>query len=61
MSHAADQGMYVPPEITMFEELFRKKIADWDLAEQPEILAVGNSFWVGVHLRLVCCSRSAAR
>jgi predicted nuclease of restriction endonuclease-like RecB superfamily len=46
VSHAADQGMYEPPEIAMFEELFRKKIADWELAEQPEILPVGNGFWV---------------
>jgi predicted nuclease of restriction endonuclease-like RecB superfamily len=30
----------------MFEELFKKKIADWELAEQPEILPAGNGFWV---------------
>jgi predicted nuclease of restriction endonuclease-like RecB superfamily len=46
VSHAADQGMYEPPEIAMFEELFRKKIADWELAEQPDILSVSNGFWV---------------
>lgn len=45
VSHAADHGMYAPPEIAMFEELFRKKIADWELTEQPEILAAGNGFW----------------
>jgi len=46
VSHAADQGMYEPPEIAMFEDLFRKKIADWELAEQPDILPVINGFWV---------------
>jgi uncharacterized protein len=46
VSHAADQGMYEPPEIAMFEELFKKKITDWELAEQPEILPAGNGFWV---------------
>jgi predicted nuclease of restriction endonuclease-like RecB superfamily len=41
-----DQGQYVPPELAMFVELFRKKIADWDLAEEGEIFRLGNHFWV---------------
>ncbi len=41
-----DQGQYVPPELGMFVELFRKKIADWELAEEGEIFRLGNHFWV---------------
>ncbi len=46
VSHSADSGMYVPPELAMFLELFRKKIVDWDIVEESEILPLGDSFWV---------------
>jgi len=45
-SHAADSGMYVPPELGMFAELFRKRIKDWDLVEETEVLPLGSGFWV---------------
>jgi hypothetical protein len=38
--------MYVPPELAMFAELFRKKVADWDLTEEVEVIPLGNGFWV---------------
>src|SRR5262249_28985746 len=31
VSHLTDTGMYVPPELAMFTELFRKKIDDWEI------------------------------
>jgi predicted nuclease of restriction endonuclease-like RecB superfamily len=46
VSHYADTGTYVPPEVAMFAELFRKKIADWDIAEQTSVLRLGDGFWV---------------
>jgi predicted nuclease of restriction endonuclease-like RecB superfamily len=46
VSHQADTGMYVPPELAMFVELFRKKVADWDISEEAGLLPLGNSFWV---------------
>jgi len=46
ITHAADTGMYVPPELAMFVELFRKKITGWDIAEETDILPLGNSMWV---------------
>jgi predicted nuclease of restriction endonuclease-like RecB superfamily len=46
VSHRADTGTYVPPEIAMFVELFRKKIADWEIAEQTSVLRLGDGFWV---------------
>src|SRR5262249_11126520 len=46
ISHAADTGMYVPPELAMFVELFRKKISGWDITEETDILPLGNSMWI---------------
>ena len=45
VSHYPDQGMYTPPELAMFVELFRKRVADWDLVEEPEVLPLGDGFW----------------
>jgi predicted nuclease of restriction endonuclease-like RecB superfamily len=46
VSHALDSGVYVPPELAMFVELFRKRIADWELIDETEIFPVGSGFWV---------------
>ena len=46
VSTARDSGQYVPPELGMFVDLFRKKVRDWDLTEEGEIFRVGNHFWV---------------
>jgi predicted nuclease of restriction endonuclease-like RecB superfamily len=46
VSHAPDSGMYVPPELGMFVELFRKRVADWELSEEAEIYPLGSGFWV---------------
>src|SRR5579871_1347604 len=46
VSHYADTGTYVPPEVAMFVALFRKKITDWDIAEETEVRRLDNGFWV---------------
>lgn len=46
VSHHLDRGMYVPAELTMFVELFRKRIEAWELVEETEVYAVGSGFWV---------------
>lgn len=46
VSHQPDTGMYVPPELGMFADLFRKKIAGWEIADETEILPLDKSFWV---------------
>jgi predicted nuclease of restriction endonuclease-like RecB superfamily len=46
VSHLPDFGGYVPPELGMFVELFRKRIEAWDLVEETEIFPLGNGFWV---------------
>jgi predicted nuclease of restriction endonuclease-like RecB superfamily len=46
VSHYADTGMYVPAELQMFVDLFRKRIVDWDLADETEAIPLGGSFWI---------------
>jgi uncharacterized protein len=46
VSHYADTGMFVPAELQMFVDLFRKRIADWDLEEETEVYPLGAGFWV---------------
>ncbi len=46
-SHYADSGTYVPPELGLFVEMFRKRIADWDIVEETEVFPLGSAgFWV---------------
>jgi predicted nuclease of restriction endonuclease-like RecB superfamily len=46
VSHSPDTGTYVPPELAMFAELFRKKAAAWDIVEETEVFPLGDAFWV---------------
>ncbi|HKB39735.1 MAG TPA: DUF790 family protein, partial [Gemmataceae bacterium] len=46
VSNAPDTGTYVPPEVAMFVELFRKRRPDWEITEETEILPLGEGFWV---------------
>jgi predicted nuclease of restriction endonuclease-like RecB superfamily len=46
VSHYQDFGTYVPTELGMFVELFRKKISDWELKEETEIVNLEDGFWV---------------
>jgi predicted nuclease of restriction endonuclease-like RecB superfamily len=46
VSHLSETGMYVPPELAMFTELFRRKVDAWDIAEETEVLPLGQGFWV---------------
>lgn len=46
VASGTDPGQYVPPELALFVDLFRKKVAHWDLAEEGEIFRLGNHYWV---------------
>jgi predicted nuclease of restriction endonuclease-like RecB superfamily len=46
VSHLPDYGSYTPPELAMFAEQFRKKVADWDLVDESEVIPLGPSYWV---------------
>jgi predicted nuclease of restriction endonuclease-like RecB superfamily len=45
VSHLTDTGTYVPPELTMFVELFRKKITGWEIQEEAELVPLGDGYW----------------
>ncbi len=46
VSHAPDHGSYVPPEMSMFEELFRKRAEGWTISPETEVRPLGDGFWV---------------
>jgi predicted nuclease of restriction endonuclease-like RecB superfamily len=47
VSHYADSGTYVPAELGLFVELFRKRVQDWDIVEETEVFPLGSvGFWV---------------
>jgi predicted nuclease of restriction endonuclease-like RecB superfamily len=46
VSHYPDTGVFVPAELQMFVELFRKRVADWELHEETEVFPLGSGFWV---------------
>jgi predicted nuclease of restriction endonuclease-like RecB superfamily len=45
VSHYADTGVYVPAELRMFVELFRKKVTAWNISEMTDLLPLGETFW----------------
>jgi predicted nuclease of restriction endonuclease-like RecB superfamily len=44
--HTHDTGMYVPPELAMFAELFRTKATGWEISEETDVRPLGGTFWV---------------
>ena len=44
-SHVPDYGSYVPKELTMFAESFRKSVEGWEIAEETAIVPLANGFW----------------
>jgi predicted nuclease of restriction endonuclease-like RecB superfamily len=44
-SHVPDYGNYVPKELAIFEEMFRKQIAAWEISPETAIVPVGTGFW----------------
>ena len=45
VSHLPDTAAYVQPELQMFVELFRKKIAEWEIHEEADVLPLGRGWW----------------
>jgi predicted nuclease of restriction endonuclease-like RecB superfamily len=50
VSHYPERGTYVPPELAMFAELFRKRIENWEISADVSIVRLGDGptggFWV---------------
>lgn len=52
VSHQTETGVYTPPEAQMFVDLFKKKVTDWEISDETEIVPLGKNVWVPDH-RLV--------
>lgn len=46
VTQQAETATYVPPEVGMFVDLFRKRIADWEIDDDAEIISLGKNFWI---------------
>jgi predicted nuclease of restriction endonuclease-like RecB superfamily len=46
VSHQPETGMFAPPEVAMFVELFRQKVADWEISDETDVQLLGERFWV---------------
>jgi predicted nuclease of restriction endonuclease-like RecB superfamily len=47
VSHYADSGMWVPAELSMFVELFRKRAEGWDISEETDLVPMPDGgLWV---------------
>ncbi|HYT89743.1 MAG TPA: DUF790 family protein [Gemmataceae bacterium] len=46
VSDRPDSGMYVPPELAMFVELFRSRIEAWTISPDVDVQPLGSGFWV---------------
>jgi predicted nuclease of restriction endonuclease-like RecB superfamily len=46
VSHYLDAGMYVPPELGMFVELFKKRVAAWEIEPENDVYPLGGGYWV---------------
>jgi predicted nuclease of restriction endonuclease-like RecB superfamily len=44
-SHTVDHGDYVPKELQMFADSFRKSVRDWDISTEPDIVSLPSGFW----------------
>ena len=44
-SHLPDYGSYIPPDVKLFAESFRKSQPEWELQEEASIVSVGDGFW----------------
>lgn len=45
VSHQSEQSQYVPAEVSMFAELFAKRIEAWRLEEASDVVTLGKTFW----------------
>jgi predicted nuclease of restriction endonuclease-like RecB superfamily len=44
-SHLPDTTRYIPPELDMFVELFRKRATAWEISEFTDLIPLGTSWW----------------
>ena len=45
-SHLVDYGDYVPSELRMFAESFRKSVKGWELSADPDVVSLPSGHWL---------------
>jgi predicted nuclease of restriction endonuclease-like RecB superfamily len=45
-SHTVDYGDYVPKELQMFVDSFRKAVQDWEISSEPDIVDLPSGYWI---------------
>jgi predicted nuclease of restriction endonuclease-like RecB superfamily len=45
-SHVVDRGDYVPKELQMFAESFRKSASGWDLSSEADVVSLPSGVWI---------------
>jgi uncharacterized protein len=46
VSHQTETGMFAPPEVAMFVDLFRRKVTEWEISDETDVVSLGDRFWV---------------
>lgn len=46
VSHLPDYASYTPSDLQMFVELFRRKITDWEIHEEADLIPLGRGWWM---------------
>lgn len=44
-SHTVDYGDYVPKELALFAESFRKSVTGWELAADADVVSLPSGYW----------------
>ena len=45
-SHTVDYGDYVPKELQMFADSFRKSVSGWELSADADVVSLPSGHWV---------------
>jgi predicted nuclease of restriction endonuclease-like RecB superfamily len=45
-SHTVDYGDYIPKDLAMFGESFKKVKSDWELSTEPEVVELASGIWI---------------
>lgn len=46
VSHLPDYGDYIPKDLLLFVESFRKNVPDFDISSEVQVFRIGDTFWV---------------
>jgi uncharacterized protein len=44
-SHTVDYGNYIPKEVELFAESFRRSVSDWELSTEPDVVSLPSGHW----------------